>query len=328
MKNLNLNLQGQRARKALNFNFWGQLRNSGALKCKSLGAVFAFAFMLAACSSQNEFDAMGIFESDEIIVSSEISGKIIDLNLSEGEKLEQNALVGLIDTTQLELSLKALSEQIKALKAKKSDIEVQIAPLKEQLDTATRELERAKRLYQSEASTKKSLDDANSAFLLISKEINSKLSTMNLNNEALDADIARTQIQMAITQDNIQKAHIRSPILGQVLEKYAYAGELSSPAKPLFKIADTETLRLKAYIIDTDLTRAKLGDKIKVYSDFGEGYKEYEGVLSFISAQAEFTPKTIMSKDERKNLVYAVKIDVKNDGFLKIGSYGEIKLAR
>ncbi len=149
---------------------------------------------------------------------------------------------------------------------------------------------------------------------------------MSLNNEALDADIAKTQIQIQIIEDNIKKAHITSPIFGQVLEKYAFAGELSSPAKALFKIANTDTLRLKAYIIDTDLTRIQLGDKIKVYSDFGDDYKEYEGVVSFISSQAEFTPETIMSKDERKNLVYAVKIDVKNDGFLKIGSYGEIKL--
>ncbi|WP_185900167.1 HlyD family secretion protein [Campylobacter sp. MIT 99-7217] len=212
------------------------------------------------------------------------------------------------------------------MQAQKSDIQTQIAPLKERLSTAKRELERAQRLFSSGASTKKALDDANSNFNLVSKEIDSKLSSMNLSNESLDNEIANSQIQAQIIEDKIQKATIISPISGTVLEKYAFKGELSSPNKALFKIANLDTLRLKAYVIDTDLTRLKLGDEVAVYVDFGEDYKEYKGRISWISSKAEFTPKTIMVKDERKNLVYGVKIDVKNDGFLKIGSYGEIKL--
>ena len=235
-----------------------------------------------ACDSKDEFDAMGMFEADEVLVSTEIGGKILSFPIKEGEYLTHGQKVAQIDTHNL-----VLSEQ----------------KLQAQIDNAKREQERMRRLVKANAGIKKNLDDAEFYADLLQKEL-------------------------AILQDKIQKGSIISPINGVVLEKYAFEGELSAPNKALFKIADTQTLRLKAYLIHDDITQIKLGDKVRIFSDFRQNYKEHEGVISWISSKAEFTPKTIMTKDERENLVYAIKVDVKNDGYLKIGSYGEIKLIR
>lgn len=237
---------------------------------------------LSACDNQHKFDAMGIFESDEILISSEISGKILDFDIKEGDIVKKGDVLGRIDSSQLEL------------KRQKLEVEIQ---------NATIEQQRIERLYKANAGTKQNLDNANF-----------RLESLRKERDILD--------------DQIKRAEIIAPINGTILEKYAFSGELSSPNKPLFKIADMGNLRLKAYLIDTDLNRIKLNDKVSVFSDYGEEYKEYEGVISWISSEAEFTPKTIMSKDERKNLVYAVKINVQNDGYLKLGSYGEIKLQK
>ena len=223
-----------------------------------------------ACGDSKKFDAMGIFESDEILISSEISGKILDFNVKEGDKLTNGELLGHIDSLQLEL------------KEKKIQLELQNALI---------EQKRFEKLYQANAGTKQNLDNANLK-----------------------------------VQDQIERAQIRSPIDGVVLEKYAFSGELSTPNKILLRVADTQTLRLKAYVNSVDLSRLKLGDEVRVFSDFGKEYKEYKGIITWIASEAEFTPKTIMTKDERENLVYAVKVDVQNDGYLKIGSYGEIIL--
>ncbi len=282
---------------------------------------------LSACRDSNEFDAMGVFESDEILVSSEISGKIVLFQIREGDSLKKDEVVGEIDSTQIELNLHKLQEQIAQLTSKKIDIDTQLSPLREQIKTAEREKARVERLVKSNASTQKSLDDAVSQLDLLRKQLDSNLSSMQLSNQAIDAEIERTKIDIQIYEDNLKKSKIISPIDGVVLEKYAFEGELSSPNKALFKIANVQTLRLKAYIIDTDLTKIKLGDEVSVFSDFGKEYKEYKGKISWISDKAEFTPKTIMSKVDRNNLFNAIKIDVPNtDGLLKIGSYGEVKL--
>ncbi|RDU65974.1 hypothetical protein CQA53_04960 [Helicobacter didelphidarum] len=251
---------------------------------KLLFGIFVIAIMLglSACEKKQEFDAMGIFESDEVLIAAEISGRILDFDIKEGDLVQKGALLGRIDSVQLEL--------------KKAKLGVE-------LQNALIEQKRLERLYKANAGTKQNLDNANFRLEGLHKE-------------------------QDILDDQIQRAEIRTPIDGTILEKYAFNGELSSPNKALFKIADMKRLRLKAYLIDTDLSKVKLGDKVSIFSDYGEGYKEYEGVISWISSEAEFTPKTIMTKDERKNLVYAIKIDVENDGYLKLGSYGEIKLQR
>lgn len=244
--------------------------------------IVCIALFFSACEQRNTFDAMGIFESDEILIAAEVSGKILDFNVKEGDWLKNGELLGRIDTSQLEL------------KQQKIELELQQA-LKEQ--------ERFLKLYQANATTKQNLENADLKVLLLQQE-------------------------SQIIADEISRAKIISPIDGVVLEKYAFNGELSTPNKILLRVANTQALRLKAYISNVDLSRIRLGDKVRVLSDFGEDYREYEGVITWIASEAEFTPKTIMTKQERHNLVYAVKIDVQNDGYIKIGSYGEVLLGQ
>lgn len=290
-------------------------------KCLLMALV---AIFLAACGDNKQFIAMGIFESDEVLVSSEISGKIIEFYVREGDEVSKDELLAKIDTTELELQLRQLENQIEVLEAKKIDMPTQLAPIKEKISIATREQNRMQRLFKDDATTQKRLDDANSELSLLNKELASQESSMQLNNLALEYEIHKTQAQIDTITYKISQALIKSPIDGTILGKYAFSGEISFSNKPLLKVANTKVLRLKAYLIDTDITNLKLGDTLKIKSDFGDSSKEYNGTVTWISSKAEFTPKTIMTKDERENFVYAIKVDVQNDGFLKIGSYGEI----
>lgn len=284
------------------------------------------AAALFACGNKSDkFDAMGVFESDEILVSSEIGGKILKFSIREGDKLTKNIPVGQIDIRELELNKEQLLKQIASAVSKKIDIEKQTAPTIQQIETAQIEKDRTIRLLKADAATQKNLDDIEAQLLLLKRQLNAQLSSMSLTNKSIDDEIASMKSQIDVIDYKISQAVIASPIDGIVLEKYAYEGEISSMGKPLFKVAVIEILQLKAYVTEPILTQIKLGDKVKVSADFGDKYRDYEGVISWISDAAEFTPKTIMTKDERRNLVYAVKIDVKNDGYLKIGSYGEVK---
>ncbi|WP_181882594.1 MULTISPECIES: HlyD family secretion protein [unclassified Helicobacter] len=291
----------------------------------ALFAVFLAVFFLA-CGDKKKADAMGIFQSDEVLVASEVGGKILEIAVKEGDIVKKSDVLARIDTTQLELQASLLQAQIATLESKKIDIDTQLAPLRDQLKTALREKERTKSLVRENASTKKALDDTSAQVSLLQKQLDSSLQSMQQTNKQIEREITQINLQAQILQDTISKARVSAPQNGVVLEKYAFSGEIATPNKPLFKIANLATLRLKAYFIDTDITRIKLGDKVEVVSDYGEGSRVYEGVVSWIASNAEFTPKTIMTKDERKNLVYAVKIDVVNDGLLKIGSYGEVRL--
>ncbi|EAI5466980.1 HlyD family efflux transporter periplasmic adaptor subunit [Campylobacter lari] len=278
-------------------------------------------FSFYACSNPNDkFDAMGIFESDEIIISSEIQGKILEFNIQEGQKLQKDQIIGKIDSVSLELKKKELYHIIKALKLQKLDIKNQLSPLFQQLKDTLVDKKRYYTLLKNEAISQKEYDDINAKYSLLEKEINAKKENLTLKNASIDEQIQTALIQIAILEDSIAKSFIRSPIYGTVLEKYAFAGELSKN-QALFKIADLSNLYLKAYIINQDYNKIKLKDNVKIISDTG---KSYQGVVSYISQKAEFTPKTIMSKDERENLVYMIKINVKNDGYLKIGTYAEV----
>lgn len=239
------------------------------------------ALLFIACFDDNDFDAMGMFEADELIISAESNGKIIEFKANLGYEVKKGESLAKIDSTPLELNFQKISLQVQ---------------------NAKREEARLKRLYLANAGTKKSYDDA-----------------------VLNAQILQKELELL--EDSIAKTNISAPISGVVLEKYTNIGEFASIAKPICKIADTSILRLKVYLINSDVTQVALNDKVRVFSDYAGGLKEFEGVISWISPKAEFTPKTIMSKDERENLVYAVKIDVPNpQGLLKIGSYGQIKL--
>ena len=287
-----------------------------------------FLSLTAACGNGNgDYDASGTFESTEIIVSAEANGKIMRFNVEEGDLLKDGQEVGYIDTVQLYLKKMQLLTSVKSVQSRRSDIAKQIAATKEQIAKAEKEKKRNENLLKSNAATKKQVDDIDSQLAVLQKQLAAQISTLQNSNQSVTEESSAMEIQVAQVEDQLQKSHIISPINGTVLSKYAEAGELATQGKPLFKIADIENMYLRAYIIADQLTQMKLGQEVKVFADYGEdGKREYTGKVTWISDKAEFTPKTIQTRDERANLVYAVKIAVKNDGYLKIGMYGEVKI--
>lgn len=294
---------------------------------KYLTALF-IAFNLYACGNKGlEYDASGIFETTEVIVSSQGNGEIKHFDITEGDVLEPNQQVGLIDTLQLFLKKNQLEASIGSVKNKKTTPATQIAALQQQIETQKREQKRYQNLISLNAANQKQLDDINAQIKLLEKQLAAQYETINNTNSSLTDEGVSLEAQIAQLKDQIAKSVITSPIKGTVLAKYAEQGELATQGKALFKIADVETMYLRAYITASQLTTAKIGQNVKVYSDLGESdRKEYAGKITWISDKAEFTPKTIQTRDERANLVYAIKIEVKNDGYIKKGMYGEVKL--
>lgn len=273
-----------------------------------------------------EFDATGTFEATEVIVSAETSGKLIHFRADEGVQLTCGEEVGLIDTIQLHLQKMQLLANQKSVDTQRPDIGKQIAATRQQIAKAEQEKSRVERLLQSNAATRKQLDDWDAEITLLNKQLEAQLSTLQNSTASLNEQSASVAIQVAQVEDKLQKSRIVSPISGTVLAKYAEAGELASVGKPLFKIADVENMYLRAYITSTQLSDVKLGQQVTLYADFGDGErKPFEGTVTWISDKAEFTPKTILTNDERANQVYAVKIAFHNDGTAKIGMYGEVK---
>lgn len=271
------------------------------------------------------YDASGTFETTEIIVSAETSGKIISLDIQEGEEVKENQVLGIIDTVQLYLSKLKLQTNVKAVENRKTDVKMQISLLEAQLATAKIEKQRIENLLKANAANRKQLDDIDAQITLLEKEIEVQSSSMQRGNASIHNESTALEIQIEQMEDQLEKCYIRSPIDGTVLVKYAEKGEMAAPGKALMKVADTREMILRAYITADQFTRVKVGQEANVYADFGtKETREYKGIVSWVSEKAEFTPKTVQTRDERDNLVYAVKIRVKNDGFLKIGMYGNI----
>ena len=298
------------------------LRNSCRI---GLLATIVSIFLVSCSNSDGDVDASGTFETTEIIVSTESMGKIMQLNVEEGQQLDVNQQIGYIDTTQLYLKKLQLLASKKALQSRRPDIQKQIAALEQQIETAKTERKRVENLVKAEASTTKQLDDANAQIKVLERQLEAAKSSLETTTNGISGDNEALQIQVEQIEDQLQKCYITSPISGVVLTKYAEQGELATPGKALFKIGDVTNMILRAYVTSDQLTQIALGQKVKVYADYGEDRKEYEGVVSWISSKSEFTPKTIQTRDERANLVYAVKINIKNDGLLKIGMYGNVK---
>jgi HlyD family secretion protein len=286
-----------------------------------------FALLIISCGDGGkEIDASGLFEATEVIVSAEASGKIMDLNIRQGDIIKANQIIGYIDTVQLHLKRMQLLTNIKSLNNRMLNIEKQIAVTKQQITTALKEKERFSKLFDSNASTRKQVDDINAQIALLEKQSDAQLSTMGNSNKSIEEDKTALQIQVEQISDQLMKSNISAPIDGTVLVKYAEKGELASYGKALFKIADMSNIFLRAYITSNQLSQIGNGDNVTVFSDFGEDERrEYEGKVVWISDKSEFTPKTIQTKDERANLVYAIKVAVNNDGYLKTGMYGELK---
>ncbi|HPS96383.1 MAG TPA: HlyD family efflux transporter periplasmic adaptor subunit [Bacteroidales bacterium] len=286
------------------------------------------AFFTLSCGGKDgEYDASGTFEATEIIVSSEANGKILSLDIVEGQQLEAGAPVGTIDSTQLYLKKRQLLTSVRGVEVRRPEYNKQIAATQQQIATQISEKARIERLVKADAATQKQLDDINSSISVLQKQLEAQKSSLTTTTSGMSEDAAALMIQVDQLNDQLSKCRILSPIKGTVLVKYAEAGELTGSGKPLFKIADIENMILRAYITSDIITKLKLNQEVKVYADFGEKeMREYTGTIVWISDKAEFTPKTIQTKKERANLVYAVKIAVKNDGYIKIGMYGEVKI--
>ena len=280
---------------------------------------------LAACNrGDGDFDATGTFEATEILVSSEANGKIMELNIEEGDRLDAGALIGYVDSTQLYLKKMQLSAGLRSVDIRKPDIRKQIAALEQQIATARTEQQRMENLVKAKAGNQKQVDDIVNNIKYLQKQLDAQYSTLNKTTGGADAEAEGILYQIMQLDDQLQKSRIVNSQAGTVLVKYAEPGEVTAAGKPLYKIADTDLLYLRAYITSDQLSTLKQGQTVRVFADYGENdRREYPGTITWISDKSEFTPKGIQTKDERANLVYAIKIAVKNDGYLKIGQYGE-----
>lgn len=289
--------------------------------------LLAAATVLAACGSGNkEFDATGTFEATEITVSAEQNGRLLSFGITEGSILKAGKQVGLIDTVQLYLKARQLGATKETFASQRPDISKQIAATRQQLATAEQEQARFDALCKAGAANRKQLDDAVSAVKVLRRQLQAQLSSLGNSTRSLNSQMSAADIQRLEVLDQLDKCHIKSPISGTVLETYAERGEFATVGRPLFKIADTSNMFLRAYVTTAQLEKVKVGQNVTVMSDYGNGNrKAYSGTVTWIADQSEFTPKTILTDDERADLVYAMKIAVKNDGYIKIGMYGEVK---
>lgn len=285
----------------------------------------ALLLTLTACDKEKPFDASGAFEAEEFVISAEATGTLLALDIEEGENLQAGQTIGYVDSTQLYLKKKQLEAQIVALQAKQPDIPTQLATLQEQLKTAEKEKQRITNLVNSGAATQKQLDDINANIDVLKKQIDAQRSTLGISSASIVKETDLLQIQIEQLNDQLSKCTIHNPVNGTVLARYAKSHEMIAAGKPLYKIADVSTMILRVYISGDQLPLVKLDQAVRVFTDDGNGgLKETKGTITWISDKAEFTPKTIQTKDERANLVYAVKIKVVNDGSYKIGMYGEV----
>lgn len=279
-------------------------------------------FFLLACNSNDELsDAYGNFEVDDVVVSAEATGKLIDLNVEEGAELQEGLEVGLVDTTILFLKQKQMIAQQASVASKMENIRSQIDVQQQQRKNLLVDKARIENLLKDGAATQKQLDDINGKLDLIDSQIASiKTQFTSVKNE-----LKVIQAQISEVAESIEKCHIKNPIHGTVLEKYAEANEVTAFGKPLYKIADMREMTLRVYVSGDLLPQIKIGQEVEVLIDSTGGeVHPMQGRVSWISDQAEFTPKIIQTKKERVNLVYAVKLRVKNNGTLKIGMPAEV----
>ena len=248
-------------------------------------------------------------------------------DISEGSTLTAGQQVGLIDTVQLQLKARQVGATREVFANQRPDIQAQIAVTKQQISKALVEQRRTQALLKEGAATSKQLDDAENAVAVLQKQLQGQISLLQNSTRSLNSQMSGADIQRYEVMDQLEKCHIKSPITGTVLEKYAEQGEFTAIGRPLFKVADTRNMTLRAYITSTQLAKVRVGQRVKVFADYGDDTRHtYEGTVTWISPKAEFTPKSILTDDERADQVYAVKVSVKNNGYIKIGMYGEVKL--
>jgi HlyD family secretion protein len=290
---------------------------------KHIKIILILGVLAAGCNNDNDkSDAYGIFETDAVIVAAEAQGKVLQLNAERGKKTEAGTLAALIDTTQIKLNLDQIEAQKAAVRAGRNSVEAQVAVLEEQKSNLLTNKKRMEAMLKDGAATQKQLDDLTGEMNVLDRQIASVKTRFT----QINSELAVLEAQLAAAVDRLQRCRVNSPITGIVLETYIEEGELATQGKPLFKIADIDELTLKVYISGAQLPHLKLGQEVQVLVDESETeIQSFNGTVTWISPEAEFTPKIIQTREERVKLVYAVKVAVKNDGTLKIGMPGEIR---
>ena len=298
-------------------------------------------FMVSCSNQEKECDATGTFEATEVTVSAKSTGELKTFDITEGQLVESGVVVGQIDAYQLQMTAQQLEAQKRQLAmsrnatdSRRLDLEKQLSSINQQISNTQRERQRFSELVRDGAVPRKQLDDINNQIKVLERQrdatrdqIRSNNASLSEQSKGISAQIDGIDAQRKQIADQIANAEVKAPLSGTVLEKYVERGEFVATGKPLFKIADTQNMYLRAYVTSSQLKDIKVGQKVKVIADYGGGQKkEYDGTISWISSRSEFTPKTILTDDERADLVYAVKIAIKNDGYVKIGMYGEVKL--
>ena len=308
---------------------------------KFISAIFLFTILTGCNNGESNHDASGTFEAEEVIVSSELPGKLLSFNVQEGQVIAKDSIVGFVDAKNISLQQEQVEANIRSLNEKTANVKPQIQLLQDQIavqqsqiTNLQHEKARIENLIKADAATGKQLDDINAQIdvaykqlAVTQQQINVQKGNISTQNRSILSEADPLKKRVAQLRDQAQRANIINPVGGTVITKFAEQGEFISTGKALYKIADLSYLNLRAYLTGTQLPQIKLGQIVKVMIDEGaKKYKEYSGTITWVSDKAEFTPKTIQTKEERANLVYAIKVKVKNDGYLKIGMYGEVKL--
>lgn len=289
--------------------------------------IIALAILVAGCKSGNDgLVGSGSFEATEVLVSSEANGRVLAWDIEEGSVLKAGQQVGLIDTTQLYLQKEALLRSGKGVRAARPNVTTQTKAIEVQLEDLRAQKARTARLLEAGVATRKQLDDIETGIAALESQLAASRSTLSNSNAQISAQSSAIDVQVAQVDDLIARSVVRSPIDGTVTATYINRGELAGQGRPLFRVANLSEMYLRAYVQGDKLGKLKLGDTLEVQVDGAEGEKRlYDGIITWISNVAEFTPKTVQTEDERSNLVYAIKVKVANDGYLRIGMYGEVK---
>ncbi len=299
------------------------------MKTLKYAVVAVFTTIIAVSCGNNETDnfATGTFEATEVTVSAEQTGRLLRLAMTEGDRIEAGTQVGLIDTVQLYLKARQVGATKIVYESQKPEKQKQVAAITQQIKKAREDVNRYEQLVKEGAANHKVLDDARSQLQVLQRQLEAQTSALNTSTKSLNAQMGTADVERLQIADQLRKCHVYAPITGTVIEKYAEAGEFATIGKPLFKMADIDNMNLRAYITTAQLRQVRIGQTVKVFADYGNGdRKEYQGTVTWISSKSEFTPKTILTDDERADLVYAVKVAVKNDGYIKIGMYGSVEL--
>lgn len=285
------------------------------------------AFLATACNRAPGYDATGIFEATTVTVSAETAGKILSMNILEGDSVKAGETIAVVDTTLLVLQQKQLGSQKQSVENSSPDIAAQAASLRTQISHQKHECERLGRLLADGATTQKQFDDAQAHLTMLHGQLDALLSSLSNSRSSISDNAVALQYQKEQLEEQIAKSIITSPLTGTILVKYAEPGEYAMPGRQICKIANLNDIYLRSYFTASQLADVRIGQKVTVIADFGGDRQfEYPGTVTWIAEESEFTPKSIQTNDTRANLVYAVKVAVKNDGKLKLGQYGEVRL--